>query len=283
MEAAVHRAGERLPKADLDAFVPDLMEMIRTAPETKLEIDVPAAKSDAETAVFSVFDALDQALPLGTIALLTMMVGVGRPARLATRYETARLAQRVQDARGEERALQLKAFAWHVLEHEYVPFLHGLLQSAWIANGKRYRAGTSIGDWTNDVKQLGLLGSLLWLDAPRVRNAASHGLGWRPSIDRGTVVLHNQKKNGADPWTEKFEVDDLFGRLLDLVEMTYTFDEAVHRAFIRDLIIPIHEPLIRAIRTGTDDPALKMLGDAFAESLLYARDRMFELGWTLAQ
>jgi hypothetical protein len=282
MEAAVLRAGARLPKADLDAFVPDLMEMIRTAPEKEIQIDVPAAKSEAETAVFSVLDALDRALPYGTIALLTMMVGVGRPAHFATRYETIRLGRRVENARGEERALQLKEFAWHVLENEHVPFLHVLLQSAWIANGKTYRAGNSIGDWVNEVRQQGLLGELLWLDAPRVRNAVSHRLGWRPSIDRGTVVLHDKRKFGAEPWTQEFEVDDLFERLTDLVKMSHTFDEALHRAFTRDFFIPMHEPFIRAIRTGTDDPALTTLGEAFFERLLHARDRMFELGWTLA-
>jgi len=96
------------------------------------------------------------------------------------------------------------------------------------------------------------------------------------------VVLHDQRKFGAEPWTEEFEVDDLFEKLLDLADMTCTFDAALHRAFARDLIIPIHEPFIRAIRTGTDDPASKTIGKGFFERLLYARDRMFELGWTLA-
>jgi hypothetical protein len=282
MEAAVHRAGDRLPKADLDAFVPDLIEMIKTAPEQEFQIDVPTAKNDAETAVFAVFDALDAALPHGTIGLLTMMVGVGRPAQIATRYETLRLGQRVENARGEERALQLKDFAWHVLENEHVPFLHVLLQSKWIAAGRTFRPGNSIGDWVNEVKQQGLLGALLWPDAPRVRNASSHRLGWIANIDHGTVVLHDERKGGAEPWTHEFEVDDLFERLLDLADMTYTFDAALHRAFIRDLIIPIAEPFIRAIRTGIDDPALKTLGDAFVGRLLHARDTMFALGWKLA-
>jgi hypothetical protein len=283
MEAAVHRAGDSLPKEDLEAFVPDLIEMIRTAPEKEIQIDVPVAKNNAETAVFSAFDRLDQALPHGTIALLTMMVGVGRPTHLANRYETLRLGQRVADARGEERALQLMSFAWHVLENEHVPFLHVLLQAKWIAEGKTYRPGNSIGDWVNEVKQQGLLGALLWPDARHVRNASSHRLGWIPNIDRGTVVLHDQKKDGSAPWTQEFDVDDLFERLLDLADMAYVFDEALHRAFVRDLINPIAKPFIRAIRTGVDDPMLKTLGDAFVERLLYARDRLFELGWKLAQ
>lgn len=282
MEAAVHRAGDRLPKEDLEAFVPHLIEMIKTAPESETQIDVPVAQNDTEIAIFSVFDALDQSLPHGTIALLTMMVGVGRPANAEIRYETARLGQRVAEARGEERALQLMRFAWHVLENEHVPFLHVLLQAKWISEGKTYRPGNSIGDWVNEVKQRGLLGTLLWSDARHVRNAASHRRGWIPNLDRGTVVLHDQKKDGADPWTQEFMVDDLFERLLDLSDMTYAIDEVLHRAFVRDLMNPLTEPLIRAIRTGVEDPMLKKAGDDFVKTLLRARDRMFELGWTLA-
>jgi hypothetical protein len=284
MEASVERACDRVGKADLEAFGVDLFNLIKTVPEEELDvvIDVPAAKNDAEAAVLSAFDALDAALPHGTIALLTMMVGVGRRAHAENRYETARLGQRVLDVRGEERALQLKEFAWHVLENEHVPFLHVLLQAAWITEGKSFRSGNSIGDWINETKQRGLLGSLLWLDAPRVRNAASHRLGWTPDIDRGTVVLHDERKGGVQPWTHEFEVDELFGRLLDIANMTHALDEALHRAFVRDLLIPIHKPFIRAIRTGVEEPVLKVLGDTFVARLLAARDRMFELGWKLA-
>lgn len=281
METSFQRAADRLAKEDLEAFVPDLMDMIRAAPEQEVEIDVPEATSDAETAVFSVLDALDHALPHGTIALLTMMVGVYRPGHIANWYEGGRLARRVASARGEERALQLKEFAWHVIEKEHVGFLHTLLQAAWIADGKRYRWTNSIGDLVNEVKQRGLLGSLLWPDVRHVRNAASHGPGWKPNIDDGTLVLHDKLHDGT-VWTQSFEVDELFEKLLDLVEMSSALGAALHRAFVRDLLNPIMEPFIRAIRTGVNDPALDALGDAFVGRLLHARDRMFELGWTLA-
>jgi hypothetical protein len=282
MEASVHRACDRLSQNDLDGFVNDLIEMIRNAPEQQFHIDVPVANGDAEAAVYTVFDKLDAALPLGTIALLTMMVGVARPQHSMTHYESERLGQRVEDACGEERALQLKEFAWHVIENEQVPFLHVLLQAMWIAEGLRFRAGNSIGDWTNEVKQRGLLGSLLWSDAPRVRNAASHRLGWIPNIDRGTILLHDARKPPAAPWTQEVDVDDLFRQLRDVVDMTCTLSAVLHRAFMRDLVAPIQEPFIRAIRTGVEDPALIAFGKAFVQRLLSARDRMFALGWTLA-
>jgi hypothetical protein len=281
MEGAVERAAERLAKSDLEAFVPDLLEMIKAAPEQEIELEVPAATTDSEIAVFAVLDRLDQGLPFGTIALLSMMVGMYRPAHFATRYETLRLGRRVDEARGEERALQLKGFAWHVLENEHVPFLHALLQSAWIVDGKRYRSTNSIGELINEMKQRGLLGTLLWPDARHVRNAASHRLGWTPDPDHGAVVLHDKPKDGPD-WTQRFEVNDLFERLLDLVDIRYTLDAALHRALTRDFCNPLSGPLLRAIRTGIEDPALKELGDAFVAGLLHARDRMFELGWQLA-
>lgn len=282
MEAAVHRAGDRLAK-DLEAFVPDLIEMIKSIPEEQIQLDVevPAPETDAEAAVFSVFDSLDHVLPHGTIALLTMMVGVHRPTRVTTWYETHRLGLRVANARGEERAIQLKNFAWHVLENEHVPFLHTLLQSAWIKDGKNYRPCNSIGDLVNEVKQRNLLGAVLWSDARHVRNAASHRLGWRLDLERSTVVLHDKLKDGTE-WTQSFVVDDLFERLLDVAHLTHTLDAALHRAFARDLLIPMTGPLIRAIRTGVEDPTLKAMGDAFTERLLHARDKMFQLGWKLA-
>lgn len=281
-EAASQRAVDRLAKGDLEAFVPDLIEMIKAAPEEEREIEIPQAESDAETAVFAAFDALERALPYGTIALLTMMVGIHRPAHLATWYETLRLGQRVAEARGEERALQLKGFAWHVIENEHVPFLHTLLQAAWITDGKQYRWTNSIGDLVNDVRQKKLLGPMLWPEVRYVRNAASHGGGWIVNLERAIVVLENKLKDGTVVWTEPFEVDDLFEKLLSLVEMTYTLDATLRRAFARDLLNPMTGPLIRAIRTGVEDPALEAIGDTFVRGLLHARDRMFELGWKLA-
>lgn len=282
--ASVQRAYARVGQEELEGFVADLIDMIRKAPDEQFApaVEVPAAENNAEAAIFPVFDRLDAALPFGTIALLIMMVGVGRPRSFIAQYETQRLGQRVLDARGEDRALQLKEFAWHVLENEHVPFLHALLQARWIADGKPFRSGNSIGDWTNEVKQHGLLGALLWEDAPRVRNAASHRLGWIPNIDRGTVILHDPRKPPASPWTQEFDVDDLFGLLLDVSGMKATLDAVLHRAFLRDLVAPIKEPLIRAIRTGLEDPALTAIGGMFEQRVLAARDRMCELGWALA-
>ena len=281
MEGAVERAADRLAKRDLEAFVPELLEMIKAAPEQELELEVPVATTDAEIAVFAVLDKLDHVLPYGTIALLSMMVGMYRPPHIATRYETLRLGRRVEKARGEERGLQLKSFAWHVLENEHVPFLHALLQAAWIVDGKRYRSTNSIGDLINEVKQRGLLGTLLWSDARHVRNAASHRLGWTPDRDHRAVVLHDKPKGGPE-WTQRFEVDEIFEHLLDLVDIRSALDAALHRALTRDFCNPISGPLLRAIRTGVEDPALKSLGEAFVGGLLHARDRMFELGWELA-
>jgi hypothetical protein len=177
-EAAVQRAADRLAKGDLEAFVPDMIALIKAAPEQGIEIEVPAAESQAEAVVFAVLDELERVLPYGTIALLTMMVGIHRPARIATWYETLRLGQRVAEARGEERALRLKDFALHVVEKEHVRFLQVLLQAAWVADDKPYRWNNSIGDLVNEVKQRGLLGPLLWPDARHVRNAAAHPDGW---------------------------------------------------------------------------------------------------------
>jgi hypothetical protein len=64
--------------------------------------------------------------------------------------------------------------------------------------------------------------------------------------------------------------------------MNYALDAALYRAFARDLLIPMTEPFIRAIRSGVEDPVLNAFGDAFVAGLLHARDRMFNLGWKLA-
>lgn len=281
-EAAVQRAADSLAKGDLEAFVPDMIALIKAAPEQEIEIEVPAAESQAEAAVFAVLDELETALPYGTITLLTMMVGVYRPARITTWYETLRLGQRVAGARGEERALQLKEFALHVIEKEHVRFLHVLLQAAWVADGKPYRWNNSIGDLVNEVKQRGLLGTLLWPDVRHVRNAAAHPDGWGFNFEQRMIVLSDRRKDGTAVWTQRFDVDDLFERLLDLFEMNYALDAALQRAFARDLLNPMTEPLIRAIRTGVEDPALKAIGDTFIAGLVHARDRMFDLGWKLA-
>lgn len=282
-EAAFERAADRLAKGDLEAFVPDMIQMIKSAPEQEIEVEVPSAKNDAETVVFSVLDSLEQTLPCGTIALLTMMTDIHGPVHFATWYETRRLGQRVAEARGEERALQLKEFAWHVVEKEHVQFLHTLLQAAWISDGQRYRSTNSIGDLVNEVKQRGLLGTLLWPEARHVRNAAAHGGGWSFDLEHETIVLLDRRKDGTVVWTQSFEIDALFERLVGLVEMTSTLHTALHRALARDFLNPIMGPLIRTIRTEAEDPKIKSTSDMLVANLQHARDRMFELGWTPAR
>lgn len=95
------------------------------------------------------------------------------------------------------------------------------------------------------------------------------------------MFLHDKPKDGPE-WTQQFEADDLFERLLDLVDIRYTLDAALHRALTRDFFNLLSGPFLRAIRTSIEDPSLKELGDAFVAGLLHARDRMFELGWQLA-
>ena len=247
MEAAVVRATDRLGQGAFEMLAYDIIELLKEVPEEDLKVDVPVptARNDAETAVFAVFDSLDKVFPCGTIALLTMMVGVHQPTYLATRYETSRLRRRIANARGEERAIRLKSFAWHVLENEHVPFLHILLQATWIAEGTKYQSNNSIGDLINQVKQRGLLGPLLWTDAPRVRNASAHRGGWRFDLDQNAVILHDERKPPFQPWTQSFAVREIFDKLREIADMTDTLAAVLHRAIARDFCIPMSMPFIR--------------------------------------
>jgi hypothetical protein len=131
MDQELDRAGASFGRAELAAFFDEIMNEIKNAPAPLPVQPIPTAKSSLESAVFNLFDALDQELPHGTMALLTCGVGIGRPRRLQTNYETQRLARNVAAVDGELRALRLKEFAQHVLENEYGPFLHVLLQAVW--------------------------------------------------------------------------------------------------------------------------------------------------------
>lgn len=266
---------------DVAALLAEIMDAVRTAPDGDL-VAVPSPKTRIEAAATTVFDRLDDQLPYATIALLTCSVGIGGRRRAERGYETSQLANGIEQVSGERRALRLKEFAWHVVENVYGPFLHVLLQAVWARDGKPFRPFKSIGDVLNEVKQRNLLGEDLWVDAARVRNAASHNGGWRPCIDRNTVTLHDERKNGEPPWTREFDVDALFGQLLELAAHAQTLEGVFGRAAKRDVVVPFQPGFMELAKTG-DARALEQVAHVFGEQYQATWSSLQERGWPQAE
>lgn len=234
MEQEIDRAGAVVTGQDVARLFAEMMSAIKNAPTKVGAASVPASKTGIESAVFGVFDRLDATLPLGTMVVMSSSVGFGQARWAETNVQTMLLAGAVTRARGERRAFRLKELAWHVLEYEYGPFLHLLLQVHRATHGAAYEEFTSIGKVLHAVKQLNFLGNDLWTDAARVRNAASHNGGWRFDLDNRVVKLRN--RSGSGVWQHDFPLKELVARLDEVAGHAATIQAVVRRAIERDMV-----------------------------------------------
>jgi hypothetical protein len=243
--------------------------------------NAPSASQGAfEPAVFAIFDALEAVFPLGTIAVVHLSAGFGRTSWLERFYRTMQLGEEVTKVQGEARALRLKEFAWWVLEYEYGPHVHLLLQAHRACRREPYEPFRSMGRVMRQARQECVLANDLWIDAAHVRNAASHNGGWRPDIDRHVVRLRDEHPNGS-AWTMEFDVDDLARRLDTLVGLTGAVMSAYQRAAQRDFA-PVFAPAFDEWTRTKDDALFEASTALVHQPLECSWNALQTLGWPVA-
>src|SRR5579872_7395563 len=214
-------------------------------------IKVPEPTNDVEATVCAHFDRLEQQLSLATI-LMVGGLGFGRPRQMESMYNTIRLAASLNRARGEHKLELLRPFAWHVLENEYGPFLHVLIQADYAMAGQAFSDRDTVGALVHEARKRGLLGAHLWLDAGNVRNAAAHRGSWDYDVDRKVVrISHRGKQPQSRP---EYGSAALFKKLLDIVAESSSLRFVVNRAYARDLIQALGPAFIAYATTNETEP-----------------------------
>lgn len=277
MVREVERVASEAGSGGVAAFFAELLVLIRSeaAARPLPPIEVPTPTNDIETAVCGIFDRLEQRLPLATI-LLVSELGAAHPDRMETTYTTMRLAASFSRARGERKLELLRPFAWHVLENEYGPFLHVLIQADCAAAGHAFPCKDTVGALVRDARKRGILGTHLWLDAGYVRNAAAHRDSWDYDIDQNVVRLSHGKQ--SSPMRKEYSSAALNEKLLRLIAEASSLRFVLNRAFERDFLATLAPGFVTFASNG-EEKQVEAAFKPIEERLERSAAELKKLGW----
>jgi hypothetical protein len=280
LRAMVREVEKTATATDMSAFVAELLAVIRgeAAAGPLKPIEIPAPTDDIETAVCAHFDRLEQRLPLATM-LLVGGLGLGRPHRIEATYNTMRLAAALGRARGERKLELLRPFAWHVLENEYGPFLHVLVQADCAAANQRFPRQDTVGALVHLARTRRILPSHVWLEAGAVRNAAAHRGSWDYDVE--CKVIRISHSGHAPGRRNEYAAAALHARLVQLVAQSGSLLFVLSRAFKRDLLQTLAPAFIAFAATGDKGPA-EAAYRPIEERLERTAAELRRLGWKQA-
>lgn len=272
----IDRAANGVGPDGFEGFANEIMSLLRNAPAASLDAIKPTEPTtEMEVALCDHFDRLEQRLPLATIMLIGR-IGPAALGRLETIYNTTRLATELSRARGERKLELLRPFALHVLENEYGPFLHVLLQADCAAAGRTFPDKDTVGALVHDARKREVLGKKLWFDAGKVRNAAAHRESWDYDIDKRVVRLRDETR--IPPWRATYDAADLLTRLLLAVSDRHALNFVLSRSFERGFVATLGPVFMEFIRSGDKNP-LEAAYKPMEARLLRTHAELMRLGW----